>query len=169
MACRQWIRKGHSGCRKRGDDFPSAHGAVVQRRRHVSFDAALPYNPPIGALPTDPCRGGPVWEADTAVMQDEARTCPDCGSDRTVLVHRSLAAVANEMDQYFRCEACGRVTYEIVARTAREVKAGRIEPGRSIREAGKVYTVRRVLKVGLNEYLVYLRPGQAAPGPAARR
>ncbi len=95
-------------------------------------------------------------------MQDEPRTCPDCGSDRTVLVHRSLADLANETDQYYRCEDCGRVTYEIVARTAREVKAGRIEPGKSIREAGKLYTVRRVLKVGVNEYLVYLRPGERA-------
>jgi hypothetical protein len=33
-----------------------------------------------------------------------------------------------------------------------------LAPGRSIRERGSAYTVRRVLKVGVNEYLVYLTP-----------
>lgn len=56
------------------------------------------------------------------------------------------------------------MTYEIVARTAREVRAERIAPGRSLREGGNFYTVRRVLKVGVNEYLVYLRPADEAPG-----
>lgn len=87
------------------------------------------------------------------------RICPDCGSDHTVLVQRGLAGLANESDQYYRCQRCGRVTYEIVSRTAREVRAARIIPGRALREGGNLYTVRRVLKVGLNEYLVYLRPG----------
>lgn len=93
-----------------------------------------------------------------SVSNPEERVCPDCGSHHTVLVARGLAGATDEADQFFRCEDCGRVTYEILSRTAREIRAERIEAGRSIRESGKFYTVRRVLKVGVNEYLVYLRP-----------
>ncbi len=77
-----------------------------------------------------------------------------------MLVQRGLAGPTDESDQYFRCLHCGRVTYEIVSRTEREIRAARITPGRSLRERGCLYTVRRVLKVGMNEYLVYLRPEQ---------
>jgi uncharacterized Zn finger protein len=93
----------------------------------------------------------------------ERRICPDCGSSQTVLVQRGLAGPTDESDQYFRCLRCGRVTYEILSRTEREVRAARISPGRSLRERGCLYTVRRVLKVGVNEYLVYLRP-EPEPG-----
>lgn len=75
-----------------------------------------------------------------------------------MLVHRGLADLANESDQYYRCRDCGRVTYEIVSRTAREMRAQRIALGRTIRAAGNLYTVRRILKVGVNEHLVYLQP-----------
>ncbi len=97
------------------------------------------------------------------------RICPDCGSDRTILVQRGLAGLTDETNQYFRCEECGRVTFEILARTAREVRAARIEPGRTLREAGKLYRVRRVLKVGVNEYLVYLQPASDPPGGSLPR
>ncbi len=90
----------------------------------------------------------------------EQRICPDCGSGQTELVQRGLTGLTDEADQYFRCLKCGRVTYEIVSRTEREVRAARISPGRSLRERGSLYLVRRVLKVGMNEYLVYLRPEQ---------
>lgn len=73
-------------------------------------------------------------------------------------MQRGLIGPTDESDQYYRCEECGRVTYEIIARSARQVRAARIEPGRSIREGGNLYEVRRVLKVGLDEYLIYLRP-----------
>jgi hypothetical protein len=92
------------------------------------------------------------------VSTSEQRICPDCGSRKTVLVLRGLAGPTDESDQYFRCLDCDRVTYEIVSRTEREVRASRLAPGRSIRERGSAYTVRRVLKVGVNEYLVYLTP-----------
>lgn len=88
----------------------------------------------------------------------EGRNCPACGSNRTVFVQRGLAGLTDESDQYFRCLECEHVTYEIVSRTEREVRAARLAPGRSIRERGSAYTVRRVLKVGVNEYLVYLTP-----------
>ena len=75
-----------------------------------------------------------------------------------MLVQRGLTGPTDESDQYFLCLECERVTYEIVSRTEREVRVGRLAPGRSIRERGFSYTVRRVLKVGINEYLVYLTP-----------
>jgi uncharacterized Zn finger protein len=93
----------------------------------------------------------------------EQRICPDCGSERTQLVQRGLAGPTDESNQYYRCQDCGRVTFEIIARTERQIRIDRISPGRQLREAGKLYQVRRVLKVGLNEYLVYLRPCQGEP------
>ncbi len=106
---------------------------------------------------------GPFKEHEQTMSTSEQRICPDCGSDRTALVQRGLAGLTDESDQYFRCLKCGRVTYEIISRTEREIRAGRISPGRSLRERGSLYTVRRVLKVGINEYLVYLRP-EVEPG-----
>lgn len=50
------------------------------------------------------------------------------------------------------------MTYEIIARTQRDVRIGRLELGREVRVAGADYLVSRVLKVGLNESLVYLKP-----------
>ncbi len=107
--------------------------------------------------------GGLFKEHDQNMSAPEQRICPDCGSAKTVLIQRGLAGPTDESDQYFRCQKCGRVTYEIISRTEREVRAGRISPGRSLRERGSLYTVRRVLKVGINEYLVYLRP-EVEPG-----
>lgn len=110
-------------------------------------------------------------EARLAVARPGDRICPDCGSGRTELVQRGLAGLVNATDQYYRCHDCGRITYEILARTAREIRAGRIEPGRVIRAAGHPYTVRRVLKIGVNEYLVYLRPAEdpfPMSGPRSR-
>jgi uncharacterized Zn finger protein len=98
----------------------------------------------------------------------EQRTCPDCGSRRTTVVLRGLTGPTDEADQYFRCDDCGRVTYEIVARTARELRIDRITPGRPLRANGRLYEVRRVLKVGLDEYLVYLRPAREESPTEAR-
>ena len=103
-------------------------------------------------------RTKPIEGDEHKVSTSEQRICPGCGSRQTVLVQRGLAGLTDESDQYFRCLECSRVTYEIVSRTEREVRAARLAPGRSIRERGSAYKVRRVLKVGVNEYLVYLTP-----------
>lgn len=86
------------------------------------------------------------------------RQCPQCGSSDTRYVQRGLAGATDERDQYFECTACGRVTYEIVSRTQREIRIGRLEAGRTVRLGDCLYTVSRVLKVGLNESLVYVKP-----------
>jgi hypothetical protein len=103
----------------------------------------------------------------------ELRQCPVCTSTHTTFVQRGFAGQTDERDQFFRCDECGRVTFEIVSRTPREIRVGRLEAGRQVKLAGEEYTVSRVLKVGLNESLVYVKPvpsaaplrgGRAAPG-----
>lgn len=86
------------------------------------------------------------------------RQCPQCNSSDTSYVQRGLAGATDERDQFFACNVCGRVTYEIVSRTPREIRIGRLEAGRQLRLAGFEYIVSRVLKVGLNESLVYVKP-----------
>lgn len=88
------------------------------------------------------------------------RMCPWCGSSATSLVQRGYTGPTDEVDQYFSCGSCGKVTYEIVSKTAREMRVGRFRAGdvyqdRTYRTR---YHVNRVLKVGVNEYLVYLKP-----------
>lgn len=94
--------------------------------------------------------------SDTSVT----KTCPSCGSTDTVHVQRGYAGQTDESDQYFTCQTCGQVTYEIVSRSERELRMHRLEPGRKVKHAGWDYTVSRVLRIGLNESLVYLKPDQ---------
>jgi hypothetical protein len=86
------------------------------------------------------------------------RQCPACGNDDTLLLQRGYAGVTDERDQYFVCDACGKTTYEIVSRTPKEIRIGRLEPGRPIRIEGSAYTISRVLKAGMNESLIYVKP-----------
>lgn len=88
------------------------------------------------------------------------RVCPWCGSDATRLVQRGYTGPTDEVDQYFTCETCGKVTYELIAKTAREMRLGRFRAGGTYQDRAQHtrYQVSRVLKVGVNEYLVYLKP-----------
>jgi len=88
------------------------------------------------------------------------RRCPWCGSYETRLVQRGYTGPTDEVDQYFTCESCGKVTYELVSKTSREMRLGRFRPGGVYRDAKHEtrYHVSRILKVGLNEYLIYLKP-----------
>lgn len=88
----------------------------------------------------------------------QQRICPECESRDTVLVQRGFAGTTDDHNQYFTCNDCGRVTFEILSRTPREIRVGRLDPGRHVRHEGVEYVVSRVLKVGLNESLVYLKP-----------
>ena len=94
-----------------------------------------------------------------AVSESQStKICPSCGSERTVFVQRGYAGHTDGNDQFFTCEDCGLVTYEIVSCSERQLRLHRLEPGRKYRHAGWEYTVSRLLKVGLNETLVYLKP-----------
>lgn len=94
-----------------------------------------------------------------AALQFERR-CPWCGSSDTRLVQRGYTGPTDEVDQYFTCAECGKVTYELVAKTAREMRLGRYRAGGVYKDSVHQtrYTVNRVLKVGVNEYLIYLKP-----------
>ena len=52
------------------------------------------------------------------------------------------------------------MTYELIAKTAREMRLGRFRAGGVYQDRAHQtrYQVSRVLKVGVNEYLVYLKP-----------
>ncbi len=76
--------------------------------------------------------------------------------------------MTDEHNQFYTCNACGKVTFEILSRTPREIRVGRLDPGRQVRHEGGEYVVSRVLKVGLNESLVYLKPADAATEHAPR-
>jgi len=88
------------------------------------------------------------------------RICPWCGSAATRWVARGYTGPTDEVDQYFTCATCGKTTFELVAKTAREMRLGRYRPGGIYQDRTNQtrYTVVRVLQVGSNEFLIYLRP-----------
>ena len=73
----------------------------------------------------------------------------------------------DEVNQYFICNNCEKPTYDLIAKTARDMRLGRFRAGgfTAIRRIRPGYQVSRVLKVGLNEYLVYLGPSGPPPNP----
>jgi len=93
------------------------------------------------------------------------RVCPWCGSTNTTFFKRGLTGPTDERDQYFTCEDCGRLTFEIISRTSRDMRVGQFRAGGSFRDNARQtkYTITRVLKAGINEILLYLRP--VVPGP----
>ncbi len=95
-----------------------------------------------------------------AYFPQPERRCPWCGSNQTRLVQRGYTGPTDEVDQYLTCEACGRVTYELVAKTAREMRLGRYRAGSVYQDRASRtrYHIQRILKVGVNEYLMYLKP-----------
>lgn len=109
-----------------------------------------------------------------AVKDGAGRRCPWCESTDVEAVQRGFAGKTDGNDQYFRCRSCGKTTWEMVSKTAQEVRLGRYVVGKSFTERGDRYLIRRVLKVGFNEYLLYLKPaplreeGEAAVGEVSR-
>lgn len=91
-------------------------------------------------------------------QQPPLRACPDCGGTNTELIQRGYAGATDERDQYYVCDDCGRTTYEIVSRTIKEIRIERLETGRQTRISGADYIVTRVLKAGVNESLIYVKP-----------
>jgi hypothetical protein len=100
--------------------------------------------------------------APMAVMQEfqTERRCPWCNGSEIQLVQRGYTGPTDEVNQYYTCRACGKVTYELIAKTAREMRLGRYHAGGIYKDSVHQtrYSVSRVLKVGLNEYLIYLKP-----------
>lgn len=95
-------------------------------------------------------------------MQPESnpRQCPWCRSYDTDFVQRGYTGPTDEVDQYINCHSCGKITYELISKNSRELRLGRFRAGGIYRDAQHQtrYQVSRVLKVGWDEYLVYLKP-----------
>ncbi|MFW6074358.1 MAG: hypothetical protein ACOC9Y_02105 [Chloroflexota bacterium] len=87
----------------------------------------------------------------------ESKRCPHCGSSDTRFTQRGYAGLTDAPDQYITCRDCGEVTYEIISRTERELRIDRIESGSTFKHDGNEYTVRRILRVGIDELLVYVQ------------
>lgn len=88
------------------------------------------------------------------------RQCPWCGSFQTRLVQRGYTGPTDEVDQYFSCGTCGKITYELIAKNAREMRMERYRAGGVYKDLvhKTKYHISRILKVGVNEFLIYLKP-----------
>lgn len=98
--------------------------------------------------------------AHPAEQHGQQAECPWCHHDHAVRVSRGLIGPTDERDQYITCDACGQVTYEIVSRTMRDIRVGRFQVGGTWRDNARQvkYTITRILKVGMNESLLYVKP-----------
>lgn len=97
-----------------------------------------------------------------AEPQPIARTCPWCDSPNVQLVPRGYAGLTDERDQFLICAACKRTTFEIVAKSSREMRMGRYKAGDVYQDRAQNtrYTISRVLRSGSNEFLLYLKPSR---------
>jgi len=94
-------------------------------------------------------------------QEQEERVCPWCESGNVRFVQRGYAGLTDERDQYLLCDDCNKTTFEIVAKTSREMRLGRYKPGDIYQDRSQntQYTISRILRSGSNEFLVYLKPG----------
>ena len=88
------------------------------------------------------------------------RVCPWCESVAVRFVQRGYVGPTDEVNQYLVCTDCNKTTYEILAKTAREMRLGRYKPGDLYQDRthGTRYAIVRVLRSGQNEFLLYLKP-----------
>jgi hypothetical protein len=100
--------------------------------------------------------------------EPDDRICPWCESSDVTLIQRGYARLTDEVDQYLICGSCKKTTYEIVAKTAREMRLGRYKPGDVYQDRSQNtrYTISRVLRAGPNEFLLYLKPNAERAGAA---
>src|SRR5262245_61813601 len=91
------------------------------------------------------------------MASETARFCPACNATQVTVIPRGYAGQTDTADQYFICQHCGQITYEIVATTQREIRLHRYEAGGPFSREGQTYQIRRILKVGFDEFLLYLQ------------
>jgi hypothetical protein len=86
--------------------------------------------------------------------------CPWCGSTDTVYVQRGFIGPTDDRNQYLTCNSCDRITFEIISKTVRDMRVGQFRVGGTYRDAARQtkYTITRILKVGMNESLLYVKP-----------
>lgn len=102
---------------------------------------------------------GPPAPRDPAGRATES-VCPWCGSSDAVRVQRGFVGPTDDRNQYLRCNACNRLTFEIISKTVRDMRVGQFRVGGTYRDTASQtkYTIIRVLKVGMNECLLYVKP-----------
>jgi Zn finger protein HypA/HybF involved in hydrogenase expression len=122
---------------------------------YSSFDCAM--NNVCGILQGSTRRG-----VERLVTGGESRFCPDCGSDDVDVTQRGYAGRTDERHQFYQCRDCGRLTFEILSRTAREMKLDRLETGQVIEHESHTYRIVRMLKIGVDEHLIYLKADNEA-------
>jgi hypothetical protein len=93
-------------------------------------------------------------------QEPEGRICPWCDSADIRFVQRGYAGPTDAVDQYLICGACQKITYEIVAKTSREMRLGRYKTGDVYQDRAQntSYNISRILRSGRNEFLIYLKP-----------
>lgn len=104
--------------------------------------------------------GHQVADTPTTAERADQRQCPWCGSWNTTRVQRGFVGASDTRDQYFVCNACERTTFEILSRSNRDMRVSQFRVGNTVRDGvtQAKYIINRVLKVGLNEYLLYVKP-----------
>jgi hypothetical protein len=85
------------------------------------------------------------------------QTCPVCGGAQLVQTLRGYAGRTDTPHQYLTCQSCGQIIYEIMSVTQRDIRLYRYEVNGLLAREGLTYQIRRVLKVGFDEYLLYLK------------
>ncbi len=105
-------------------------------------------------------RNHTYYNDDEASAAAPSRECPWCGSSDTVYVLRGFTGPTDDRNQYIVCNACDRLTWEIISKTVRDMRLGQFRAGGVYRDSARQtkYTITRVLKVGLNEALLYVKP-----------
>jgi hypothetical protein len=95
-----------------------------------------------------------------AESRSRRRQCPWCHSRDIELVQRGFTGPTDERDQYITCNNCKRLTYEIISRNTRDMRMGQYQTGGTYRDTRRQtkYDITRVLKVGSNEFLLYVKP-----------
>jgi hypothetical protein len=75
-------------------------------------------------------------------------------------VQRGFIGPTDDRNQYLTCNTCDRITFEIISKTVRDMRVGQFRVGGTYRDAARQtkYTITRILKVGMNESLLYVKP-----------
>jgi len=109
---------------------------------------------------SDPRVAGSDASATSTGERGDQRQCPWCGSWNTTRVQRGFVGASDTRDQYFVCNTCERTTFEILSRSNRDMRVSQFRVGNTVRDGvtQAKYVINRVLKVGLNEYLLYVKP-----------
>lgn len=140
------------------DTTPRIQGSTHKPRRADDFR--------LGTIPDQSQRHNvELLVSERGRQQPEVQSCPWCEATDVRFVQRGYTGLTDEVDQYLVCNSCGKTTYQLIAKTAREMRLGRYKPGDIYqdRQQNTRYTINRVLRVGQNEFLIYLKPLSERP------